>query len=148
MDLGRYKKLEREQNKRHKDALRAKLNAQTKEAEEVIAQERESGNWQRVALMLSYPLLMTAGKPVVQQAAKETGIFLDFEKLFGYQTAEREKMKLLSSLDSGKLLAFAARVLVAKEAKEALEWRGSTLYADTLLDRLDPPQQELGVENP
>jgi hypothetical protein len=148
MDMGRFKKLEREQNKRRKDALRARLNALVKEAHEVINQEKESGRWQRVALTVSYPLLMTAGKPVVQQAAKEMAIFLDFEKLFSYQTADREKMKLLAELDSGKLLAFAARVLVAKEAKEALEWqRGSTLYADTLLNRLNPPQQELATAN-
>jgi ParB family transcriptional regulator, chromosome partitioning protein len=146
IDMGRYKKLEREQNKRRKDALRARLNALVKEAQEVIDEEQGSGKWQRVALALSYPLLMTAGKPVVQQAAKETGIFLDFEKLFGYQTQDREKMKMLAELDSGKLLAFAARVLVAKEAKESLEWRGgSTLYMAALLNRLDPPQQELAT---
>jgi ParB/RepB/Spo0J family partition protein len=148
MDMGRFKKLEREQNKRKKDALKTRLAALAKAAHEVIDREKESGQWQRVALLLSYPLLMTAGKPVVQQAAKEMAVFLDFEKLSGYQTPDREKMKLLSELDPGKLLAFAARVLIAKEAKESLEWqRGSTLYADTLLNRLDPPQQELTVED-
>ncbi len=151
----RFSELVQAERQAHEEARRQRFLALWNQAKEVLSEERKAGEWHKIVPLLVLPVLqghyLRYGDPeawqnMAQQVGREVSISLPWEALFDSPGEQTDVLALLQEVEPADLLLFAACLLLAQEAREAVRFGGPTPHLGFVLGQTEAHQPELPDE--